>query len=208
MQAISDMFQSFQNASDEALEIIYDTFLPPAAKTDESGTGPGFFGKADGFNETDFANSASGQWQQFWNGVQSFVAAVDWNESWIIGLMCFHALSLVLAITTRNNSTFQMILFCFLMGTVYMAEPLNRFLGEHHKSFSTQNYFDKHGVFMSTVWSTPMLLVGCVMLVQSLYNASSLLIKVKRAELIQRAKEQHKENTKSDSASGDDKKSK
>eukprot|EP00961_Rhodomonas_salina_P011281 151355-Rhodomonas_salina.1 len=114
MQAISDMFQSFQNASDEALEIIYDTFLPPAAKTDESGTGPGFFGKADGFNETDFANSASGQWQQFWNGVQSFVAAVDWNESWIIGLMCFHALSLVLAVSAASALSWRVtgILTC------------------------------------------------------------------------------------------------
>ena len=48
----------------------------------------------------------------------------------------------------------------------------------HTHSFATQNYFDTHGVFMSTLWSTPLLLIGVVMLFQSLYTSSSLLIQV------------------------------
>ena len=64
------------------------------------------------------------------------------------------------------------------MASIYMAERLNKVAAANWESFSTQNYFDRQGVFVSTLWSTPLLLIGTVMLFQSLYNASSLLIQV------------------------------
>jgi hypothetical protein len=71
-----------------------------------------------------------------------------------------------------------MVIFVSIMSSVYMAERINTLAAANWDSFSTQNYFDKHGVFISTLWSTPLLLIGVVMLFQSLYNASSLLIQV------------------------------
>jgi hypothetical protein len=48
---------------------------------------------------------------------------------------------------------------------VYFAENLNRFLGENWKSFAGQNYFDQNGVFLSAVWSGPLLVIAIIILV-------------------------------------------
>jgi hypothetical protein len=81
-------------------------------------------------------------------------------------------------VATRHNNTAQIVLFVVLMAAVYLAERLNSLAAAHWERFSTQNYFDKQGVFVSTMWSMPLLLIGVVMLFQSLYNASSLLVQV------------------------------
>ena len=81
-------------------------------------------------------------------------------------------------VLTRHNNTVQIGLFVSIMASVYMAERLNTFAAANWESFSTQNYFDKRGVFISTLWSTPLLLIGTVMLFQNLYNSASLLIQV------------------------------
>ena len=81
-------------------------------------------------------------------------------------------------VATRHNNTIQMGLFVTIMASIYMAERLNALAADNWESFSTQNYFDQRGVFISTLWSTPLLLIGVVMLFQSLYQASSLLVQV------------------------------
>lgn len=48
---------------------------------------------------------------------------------------------------------------------VYFAENLNRVLRKNWKSFSTQNYFDPQGVFLSTLWSGPLLVIAMIILV-------------------------------------------
>jgi transmembrane protein 18 len=48
---------------------------------------------------------------------------------------------------------------------VYLAERLNSILGENWKSFSSQNYFDPSGVFMSVLWSGPLLAFAMIILV-------------------------------------------
>ncbi|KAI6681191.1 hypothetical protein NL676_035072 [Syzygium grande] len=53
-----------------------------------------------------------------------------------------------------------------LVSGVYLAERLNKFLGDNWKSFATQNYFDPHGLFLSTLWSGPLLVVAIVILVE------------------------------------------
>ncbi|CAM6097163.1 unnamed protein product [Calypogeia fissa] len=120
--------------------------------------------------------------------ILAFVHAVDWTEPWLIGLMCFHVGLLGLAIFTRKNNTSQMILFFFGLFGVYFAERLNTILDSRWKSFARQPYFDRHGVFLSTVWSVPILLVTTVILVNSLLTLVQLLIKWKRAELKHRAR--------------------
>lgn len=48
---------------------------------------------------------------------------------------------------------------------VYLAETLNRFMGKNWKSFSGQNYFDPSGLFMSVLWSGPLLVISMIILV-------------------------------------------
>ncbi|KAF3675125.1 putative psbP domain-containing protein 5, chloroplastic-like [Capsicum annuum] len=86
-----------------------------------------------------------------------FFHAIDWTEPWLIGLLSFHAMFLLVSIVSRKNINFQMFLFLFALGGVYGAERLNRILAANWKSFARQNYFDSHGIFLSTLWSGPLL---------------------------------------------------
>ena len=69
------------------------------------------------------------------------------------------------------------------VGIVYGAETLNRLGGEHWETFAGHNYFDKRGVFISVVFSTPMLCASFVVLLNALRNASRLLIQVKTKQI-------------------------
>lgn len=46
-----------------------------------------------------------------------------------------------------------------------MAERLNKLAAQHWESFSKQNYFDRRGVFFSTLVSGPLLVVMFIVLV-------------------------------------------
>ena len=55
---------------------------------------------------------------------------------------------------------------CFdAVAGVYLAESLNSILGENWKSFASQNYFNPSGVFMSVLWSGPLLAFAMIILV-------------------------------------------
>ena len=56
------------------------------------------------------------------------------------------------------------------------------------------SYFDVNGVFMTAVWSAPLAVVAFVTLVCLLYDASSMLIVVKRKQLsLQRQQKQRRQ---------------
>nr|VDD03369.1 unnamed protein product [Brassica rapa] len=146
-----------------------------------------------------------------------FFHAIDWKEPWIMGLMAFHALFLMVTLLSRRHLNFHMFLFLFackffytimisfffllsvfisyiqgshtsLVGGVYFAESLNRLLRKNWKSFSTQNYFDPHGVFLSVLWSGPLLVIAMIILINTLFSLCYLIVKWKRAELRHRAR--------------------
>jgi transmembrane protein 18 len=74
-----------------------------------------------------------------------------------------------------------------IMGTIALivkcSEYLNRIAATHWASFSTQNYFDRRGVFMSIMVCCPLLLDSLIMLLLFLREASHLLIKFKTVQL-------------------------
>lgn len=84
----------------------------------------------------------------------------------------------------RNAFCFSWILlFVFLKWTnqnndavvgVYLAERLNTVLSENWQKFSTQNYFDTHGIFLSVLWSGPLLITSIVILVSSIFTSPSI----------------------------------
>ncbi|KAJ4881435.1 Uncharacterized protein Rs2_38490 [Raphanus sativus] len=117
-----------------------------------------------------------------------FFHAIDWKEPWIMGLMAFHALFLLVTLLSRRHLNFHMFLFLFSLCGVYFAESLNRVLRKNWKSFSTQNYFDPHGVFLSVLWSGPLLVIAMIILINTLFSLCYLIVKWKRAELRHRAR--------------------
>ncbi|KAJ0235586.1 Transmembrane protein 18 [Hirschfeldia incana] len=117
-----------------------------------------------------------------------FLHAIDWKEPWIMGLMAFHALVLIVTLASRRHLNFHMFLFLLALGGVYFAESLNRVLRKNWRSFSTQNYFDPHGAFLSVLWSGPLLVIAIIILINTLFSLCYLIVKWKRAELRHRAR--------------------
>ncbi len=63
------------------------------------------------------------------------------------------------------------------MGGVYCSERLNALAGAHWQAFSTQDYFDKGGVFAAVLWCAPLVLLLTAMLVGFLVRAARLLVR-------------------------------
>ncbi|KAH9626306.1 hypothetical protein KSS87_022289 [Heliosperma pusillum] len=117
-----------------------------------------------------------------------FFHAIDWKEPWLMGLLGFHFLLLLTFILSRKHVNFQMGLFLLALSGVYLAERLNRFLGNHWQSFATQNYFDPLGIFFSVLWSGPLLIIAMLILINTLFSLCHLIVRWKRAELRHRAR--------------------
>ncbi|XP_039139976.1 transmembrane protein 18-like [Dioscorea cayenensis subsp. rotundata] len=117
-----------------------------------------------------------------------FFHAVDWKEPWLMCLFVFQFALLLTAILTRRNDKAQFSLSILAFCGIYFAERLNNFLRENWRSFSKQNYFDPHGLFLSVFWSGPLLLISMLVVINTLYTLCRLIVKWKRAELRHRAK--------------------
>ncbi|CAH9076431.1 unnamed protein product [Cuscuta europaea] len=116
-----------------------------------------------------------------------FFHAIDWTEHWLVGLLSFHAVLLLLTVFSRKNINFQMFLFLFSLGGVYFAENLNKILAANWESFARQNYFDPNGVFLSVLWSGPLLVIAIIILVNTLFSLCQMMVRWKKAELRHRA---------------------
>lgn len=76
---------------------------------------------------------------------------------------------------------------------VYFSEYLNELAATNAHRFSKQNYFDSNGMFISVIFSCPILLNSLFILARWLMMSFDLITKVKTAQLkqeIRRKKEQ------------------
>ncbi|XP_067634125.1 transmembrane protein 18 [Eurosta solidaginis] len=132
-------------------------------------------------------------------GYWTYLASIDWKDPWLIALLLLHILTTVTTLLTRDYTNFQMLLFLVLLSAAYCSESINEFAASRWKIFSKQQYFDSNGLFISTVFSTPILL-NCMILIASwLYNSTQLMVKLGRAKLVQRVQveqDQELQNTK------------
>ncbi|XP_009411913.2 uncharacterized protein LOC103993542 isoform X2 [Musa acuminata AAA Group] len=113
----------------------------------------------------------------------SFFHAIDWKEPWLICLLAFYFILLIVTILSRKNVNFQLCLSLLAFSGVYLAEKVNSFLGRNWKSFSSQNYFDPHGLFISVLWSSPLLIITIIIVVNTLFTLCHLMVKWKKAQL-------------------------
>jgi hypothetical protein len=123
---------------------------------------------------------------------RGFYEAVDWTEPWLVAVLCLHAMLLLVAVATRKSETAQTCVFALCAFLVFIAERLNGLASKHWRAFSTQDYFDKEGVFTTTVFCVPLIAVLVVVLVNFLRLMASAMIKAKRAQLKQRARAEAK----------------
>ncbi|EOY17499.1 hypothetical protein QUC31_001493 [Theobroma cacao] len=123
-----------------------------------------------------------------YNNFIGFFHAIDWKEPWLMCLLAFHVVLLIITIFSRKNTNFQMCLFLLALVGVYLAETLNKFLGDNWKRFATQNYFDPSGLFLSVLWSGPLLAIAIIILINTLFTMCYLIVRWKKAELRHRAR--------------------
>lgn len=123
-----------------------------------------------------------------YDNFMGFFHAIDWKEPWLMCLLAFHAVLLIMVIFSRKKTNFQMFLFLLALLGVYFAESLNKFLGDNWKKFASQNYFDQSGLFLSVLWSGPLLSIAIIILINTLFSMCYLIVKWKKAELRHRAR--------------------
>eukprot|EP00002_Diphylleia_rotans_P008417 TRINITY_DN1822_c0_g1_i1.p1 TRINITY_DN1822_c0_g1~~TRINITY_DN1822_c0_g1_i1.p1 ORF type:complete len:150 (+),score=33.73 TRINITY_DN1822_c0_g1_i1:47-496(+) len=134
------------------------------------------------------------KYDSFYETFMGFVHAIDWSESWIHVLLSLHVILFTLILFTRRQVSFQSFLLILILGCVYMAETINTYCAENWRSFSTQNYFDKNGIFISTLYSAPLLISATTILLNLLYNSAQLLVEVKKMQFKQEARKRDKKD--------------
>ena len=92
---------------------------------------------------------------------------IDWSEGWLLGLIGFHICLTLFTVMTRHHHTLQGLIFFALLLAVRSSEIINEFAATHWKAFSRQQYFDSQGLFISVVFSMPVLF-NCLMMVVSI----------------------------------------
>uniref|UniRef100_A0A7N0RDY8 Transmembrane protein 18 n=1 Tax=Kalanchoe fedtschenkoi TaxID=63787 RepID=A0A7N0RDY8_KALFE len=117
-----------------------------------------------------------------------FFHAIDWKEPWLQCLMSFHVILLLVILFSRKHTNFQMCLFLLALSGVYFAESINAILSRNWKSFATQNYFDRQGIFLSALWSGPLLMNAVLILIITLVSLCIQMVKWKKAELRHKAR--------------------
>lgn len=123
----------------------------------------------------------------FYDDVMHFVHSVRWSEPWLIGLISMEILLATVVVTTRKRLNAQTFLFFLIFVMVYWAENINTFLDRHWKKFATQAYFDRTGLFLSVMYSGPMLLMMIFIIINNLIQMVKMMVKVKRMELRHKA---------------------
>ena len=136
--------------------------------------------------------NVSGAYNDFYNDAMGFYHAIDWSERWLLALLCFHLCVWLVVVGTRRHNTVQMVLLVALLAVVRSAEWINGVAGRHWELFASQQYFDKHGVFVSVMLSVNLLLAAFFILGNALRASVAMLIEVKKKEFKHEAKRKAK----------------
>ena len=128
----------------------------------------------------------------FVDDVMGFYHAIDWSERWLLALLFFHLCVWLVVVGTRRHNTVQMVLLVALLAVVRAAEWINGVAGRHWELFASQQYFDKHGVFVSVMLSVNLLLAAFFILGNALRASVAMLIEVKKKEFKHEAKRKAK----------------
>jgi hypothetical protein len=94
-----------------------------------------------------------------------FFYAVDWSETWLQCLLLSYVMLLFCVIYFREKHSVQYVIFLAIGFIVYLSETFNTFANKNWTEFAKQNYFDDHGIFTTTIFCFPLLIIMIVQLV-------------------------------------------
>ena len=78
--------------------------------------------------------------------------------------------------------------------SAFLAERMNGFLAKRWSLFSTQNYFDARGAFVSVIWNAPLMVNLVIILVNFLRLTVKEMVKMKKAQMKSRYRESKKQS--------------
>ncbi|XP_037305331.1 transmembrane protein 18 [Pungitius pungitius] len=125
--------------------------------------------------------------------IWTFLMSVQWSEPWLIGLLVFHVVCVFLTVVTCRYYRAQICHFLLMVGLVYSAEYLNELAAMNWRSFSNFQYFDSKGMFISLVYSIPLLLNTVIIVVVWVYRTFSTMTELKTLQLKQKARRAKRE---------------
>ncbi|KTF85303.1 hypothetical protein cypCar_00016003 [Cyprinus carpio] len=122
----------------------------------------------------------------------SFLQSVDWSEPWLMGLLAFHVLCFAFTILSCKCYRLQICHFLLMVAMVYSAEYLNELAAMNWRSFSKFQYFDSKGMFISLVYSVPLLLNAVIIVAVWVWRTFSTMTELKILQLKRKAARENK----------------
>ena len=141
----------------------------------------------------------------FTENALGFYHAVDWNnDKWIFLIFTLQFLLFLLVIAARRAEVqLQAMLFLLIVFLAAGASVFNSWAHQNWQLFSTQDYFDRRGTFVSVIWTGPLVLLLLLQLILMVKLTADLAVKAGRLKVKSNIRKNVKKKKQKDSGPGD-----